>query len=79
MAAFLQWRRFVFFDKETVKDPSENGKNVQLPVGITASDSGRGHIVLGDILKMLKSCLRLVSNHDTDKQLYKVYFIIIVV
>lgn len=68
MAAFLQWRRFVFFDKETVKDQSENGKNFQLPVGISACDSGRGHIVLGDILKMLKSCLRLVSNDDTDKQ-----------
>ncbi|XP_048036590.1 vacuolar protein sorting-associated protein 11 homolog [Megalobrama amblycephala] len=49
MAAFLQWRRFVFFDKETVKDPSENGKNFQLPMGISACDSGRGHIVLGDM------------------------------
>uniref|UniRef100_A0A671S5V7 Vacuolar protein sorting-associated protein 11 homolog n=1 Tax=Sinocyclocheilus anshuiensis TaxID=1608454 RepID=A0A671S5V7_9TELE len=45
MAAFLQWRRFVFFDKETVKYPSENGKNFQLPVGISACDSGRGHII----------------------------------
>ncbi|KAK3522019.1 hypothetical protein QTP70_021383 [Hemibagrus guttatus] len=45
MAAFLQWRRFVFFDKETVKDPTENGKNFALPMGISACDSGRGHIV----------------------------------
>uniref|UniRef100_A0A4W4G2E4 Vacuolar protein sorting-associated protein 11 homolog n=1 Tax=Electrophorus electricus TaxID=8005 RepID=A0A4W4G2E4_ELEEL len=50
MAAFLQWRRFVFFDRETVKDPIENGKNFILPNGISACDSGRGHIVLGDIL-----------------------------
>ncbi|KAI5629231.1 vacuolar protein sorting-associated protein 11-like, partial [Silurus asotus] len=50
MAAFLQWRRFVFFDKETVKDPVENGKNFALPLGISACDSGRGHVVLGDIL-----------------------------
>lgn len=65
MAAFLQWRRFVFFDKETVKDPSENGKNFQLPMGISACDSGRGHIVLGDILIILKSCLWLASNYGT--------------
>lgn len=51
MAAFLQWRKFVFFDKDTVKDPDDNGKNFLLPKGISASDSGRGHIVLGDILK----------------------------
>uniref|UniRef100_A0A3P8YJ81 Vacuolar protein sorting-associated protein 11 homolog n=1 Tax=Esox lucius TaxID=8010 RepID=A0A3P8YJ81_ESOLU len=50
MAAFLQWRRFVFFDKETVKDAGDNGKNFVLPVSISACDSGRGHIVLGDIL-----------------------------
>ncbi|KAG5843852.1 hypothetical protein ANANG_G00155290 [Anguilla anguilla] len=49
MAAFLQWRRFVFFDKETVKDPADNGKNFVVPVGISACDSGRGHIVLGDM------------------------------
>ncbi|CAB1316601.1 unnamed protein product [Coregonus sp. 'balchen'] len=45
MAAFLQWRRFVFFDKETVKDAGDNGKNFVLPVGISACDSGRGHIL----------------------------------
>lgn len=50
MAAFLQWRRFVFFDKETVKDPGDAGKGFTLPAGISACDSGRGHIVLGDIL-----------------------------
>lgn len=50
MAAFLQWRKFVFFDKETVKDPVDNGKNFALPAGISVCDSGRGHIVLGDIL-----------------------------
>lgn len=50
MAAFLQWRKFVFFDRETVKDPVDNGKNFALPAGISVCDSGRGHIVLGDIL-----------------------------
>ncbi|TRY90571.1 hypothetical protein DNTS_018353 [Danionella cerebrum] len=49
MAAFLQWRRFVFFDKETVKESSENGTNFKLPMGISACDSGRGQIVLGDM------------------------------
>lgn len=50
MAAFLQWRKFVFFEKETVKEHGDTGKNVVLPTGISACDSGRGHIVLGDIL-----------------------------
>lgn len=50
MAAFLQWRKFVFFDKDTVKDHGDTGKNFVLPSGISVSDSGRGHIVLGDIL-----------------------------
>lgn len=50
MAAFLQWRKFVFFDKDTVKDPVDNDKNFLLPSGISACDSGRGHIVVGDIL-----------------------------
>ncbi|MEQ2317141.1 hypothetical protein AMECASPLE_039747 [Ameca splendens] len=50
MAAFLQWRKFVFFDKDTVKDPVDSGKTFALPRGISASDSGRGHVVLGDIL-----------------------------
>ncbi|XP_008278304.1 vacuolar protein sorting-associated protein 11 homolog [Stegastes partitus] len=49
MAAFLQWRKFVFFDKDTVKDPVDNGKDFVLPKGISACDSGRGHIVLGDM------------------------------
>jgi hypothetical protein len=61
MAAFLQWRRFVFFDKESVKDPVDNGKNFYLPSGISASDSGRGHIVLGDILDVM-GCL--MANTD---------------
>lgn len=46
----MQWRKFVFFDKETVKDPVDNGKNFALPAAISVCDSGRGHIVLGDIL-----------------------------
>uniref|UniRef100_A0A3P9HPB0 Vacuolar protein sorting-associated protein 11 homolog n=1 Tax=Oryzias latipes TaxID=8090 RepID=A0A3P9HPB0_ORYLA len=49
MAAFLQWRKFVFFDKEAVSDPLDNGKKFVLPKGISASDSGRGLLVLGDM------------------------------
>lgn len=58
MAAFLQWRKFVFFDKDTAKDPDDNGKDFLLPKGISVCDSGRGHIVLGDILK----CYQQVSS-----------------
>lgn len=61
MAAFLQWRKFVFFDKDTVKDPVDNGKNFVLPNGISACDSGRGHIVLGDIL-LTKHCLARLAQ-----------------
>uniref|UniRef100_A0A8C9U302 Vacuolar protein sorting-associated protein 11 homolog n=1 Tax=Scleropages formosus TaxID=113540 RepID=A0A8C9U302_SCLFO len=69
MAAFLQWRRFVFFDKETVKDPAENGKNFVLPIGVSACDSGRGHIVLGDILPGIWFLTR--SLQLTSFQAYK--------
>ena len=55
MAAFLQWRKFVFFDKDTVKDPVDNGKSCVLPSGVSACDSGRGHIVLGDILYLQRA------------------------
>jgi len=55
MSAFLQWRRFVFFDKEVVREAGDDGKHVCLPGGISASDSGRGHIVLGDILTAPRS------------------------
>lgn len=61
MAAFLQWRKFVFFDKETVKEPVDNGKNFALPAGISVCDSGRGHIVLGDILVTTLSHLAHVA------------------
>lgn len=65
MAAYLQWRRFVFFDKELVKEPLSNdgatpgpapasapaaSKFFCLPPGITVCDSGRGSLVFGDIL-----------------------------
>ncbi|XP_062869801.1 vacuolar protein sorting-associated protein 11 homolog [Trichomycterus rosablanca] len=76
MAAFLQWRRFVFFDKETVKDPSENGKNFTLPVGISACDSGRGHIVLGDMegqIWFLTRSLQLSSFQAYKHQVTHLY------
>lgn len=65
MAAYLQWRRFVFFDKEVVKEPLGSdgpapgaapasgpaaSKFLCLPPGITVCDSGRGSLVFGDIL-----------------------------
>uniref|UniRef100_A0A803YDJ9 VPS11 core subunit of CORVET and HOPS complexes n=1 Tax=Meleagris gallopavo TaxID=9103 RepID=A0A803YDJ9_MELGA len=54
MAAYLQWRRFVFFDREMVKEPpgpeAAGGKPFALPPGITVCDSGRGNLVFGDIL-----------------------------
>lgn len=54
MAAYLQWRRFVFFDRETVKEPSgpdgAGAKPFALPPGIAVCDSGRGSLVFGDIL-----------------------------
>nr|XP_051693658.1 vacuolar protein sorting-associated protein 11 homolog isoform X2 [Oryctolagus cuniculus] len=64
MAAYLQWRRFVFFDKELVKEPVGNdgaapgaaptagsaaSKFLCLPPGITVCDSGRGSLVFGDM------------------------------
>ncbi|KAH1175327.1 hypothetical protein KIL84_008201 [Mauremys mutica] len=52
MAAYLQWRRFVFFDREPVKEPAgpDGGKPFALPPGVTVCDSGRGSLVFGDIL-----------------------------
>lgn len=67
MAAYLQWRRFVFFEKELVKEPLGNdgatpgaaptsgptaSKFLCLPPGITVCDSGRGSLVFGDILPL---------------------------
>lgn len=54
MAAYLQWRRFVFFDRETVREPlgpdGATPKPFALPPGIAVCDSGRGNLVFGDIL-----------------------------
>ncbi|XP_068922726.1 vacuolar protein sorting-associated protein 11 homolog [Petaurus breviceps papuanus] len=58
MAAYLQWRRFVFFDKELVKEPAGSDgagpgsgatRPLSLPPGITVCDSGRGSLVFGDM------------------------------
>ncbi|XP_061659657.1 vacuolar protein sorting-associated protein 11 homolog isoform X1 [Syngnathoides biaculeatus] len=69
MAAFLQWRKFTFFDKDTVKDPLDDGKTFDLPSGISACDSGRGHIVLGDISGNIWLLTRLMQL--TTFQAYK--------
>ncbi|XP_038609321.1 vacuolar protein sorting-associated protein 11 homolog isoform X3 [Tachyglossus aculeatus] len=52
MAAYLQWRRFAFFDKELLKEPpgpDGASKPFALPPGITVCDSGRGSLVFGDM------------------------------
>jgi len=47
--AFLQWRRFNFFDKEAVKDPSTDQVFDQLKdVNVSACTSGRGQLVVSD-------------------------------
>lgn len=46
MAAYLQWRRFVFFEKEAL---SCSGEGALLPPGISACDSGRGSLLCGDM------------------------------
>ncbi|XP_051902199.1 vacuolar protein sorting-associated protein 11 homolog isoform X3 [Hippocampus zosterae] len=69
MAAFLQWRKFVFFDKDTVQYPLDNGKSFILPNGISACDSGRGHIVLGDMDGNIWLLMRLLQL--TNFQAYK--------
>ncbi|KAH1175446.1 hypothetical protein KIL84_008320 [Mauremys mutica] len=54
MAAYLQWRRFVFFDREPVKEPAgpDGGKPFALPPGVTVCDSGRGSLYLDYHLHM---------------------------
>ncbi|XP_076437584.1 vacuolar protein sorting-associated protein 11 homolog [Babylonia areolata] len=47
--AFLQWRRFNFFDKELVKDPTTDQPFELLKeVNISACTSGRGHLIIAD-------------------------------
>ncbi|GFO24686.1 vacuolar protein sorting-associated protein 11-like protein [Plakobranchus ocellatus] len=47
--AFLQWRRFNFFDKETVKDPTTDQVfDLLKDVNVSACTSGRGQLVIGD-------------------------------
>ncbi|XP_043936877.1 vacuolar protein sorting-associated protein 11 homolog [Protopterus annectens] len=50
MSTYQQWRKFVFFDKELVKDPTVDGAQpFSLPASISACDAGKGHMVLGDM------------------------------
>lgn len=81
MAAYLQWRRFVFFEKELVKEPLGNdgaapgaapasgstaSKFLCLPPGITVCDSGRGSLVFGDILLMELSLSSVEARRDSS-------------
>ncbi|KAL7981664.1 hypothetical protein Chor_005752 [Crotalus horridus] len=61
MAAYLQWRRFAFFDREPLTD--SGGNLVLLPPGIVVCDSGRGSLVFGDILPWLCSAGRCRGAH----------------
>ncbi|XP_070533237.1 vacuolar protein sorting-associated protein 11 homolog [Ptychodera flava] len=47
--AFLQWRRFNFFDKELVKDDNGQAFEKLKDINIAVCASGRGQIVVGDI------------------------------
>lgn len=82
MATYLQWRRFVFFDKELVKEPQGNdgaapgaapasgpaaSKFLCLPPGITVCDSGRGSLVFGDILPSVPSLLESLKRSSWDE------------
>ncbi|MEJ1275261.1 hypothetical protein NN561_006157 [Cricetulus griseus] len=81
MAAYLQWRRFVFFEKELVKEPLGNdgaapgaapasgstaSKFLCLPPGITVCDSGRGSLVFGDILLVELSLSSTEAQRDSS-------------
>src|SRR4051812_33167977 len=46
----LQWRQFNFFDKQQVNDQTNSAQSPAIfqRNDITASTSGRGHIILGD-------------------------------
>ncbi|XP_015915607.2 vacuolar protein sorting-associated protein 11 homolog [Parasteatoda tepidariorum] len=47
--AFLQWRRFNFFEKDVVKDPETSQVYEKLKdIKVTCTKSGRGQILLGD-------------------------------
>ncbi|XP_067666114.1 vacuolar protein sorting-associated protein 11 homolog [Haliotis asinina] len=47
--AFLQWRRFNFFEKETVKDPETDQYFDQLKdKNVSVCASGRGQLIVGD-------------------------------
>ncbi|XP_052796081.1 vacuolar protein sorting-associated protein 11 homolog [Mya arenaria] len=49
MAAFLQWRKFNFFDREPVKDPNTNEIFNELKdVNVSTCASGRGQLIVGD-------------------------------
>ncbi|GAB6019030.1 Vacuolar protein sorting-associated protein 11 [Chamberlinius hualienensis] len=73
--AFLQWRRFTFFDKEIVKD-IRNHEDVSKPFeiikesDIVACASGRGRIICGD----LEGNIHLISR-DLDVMTFKAFAI----
>ncbi|XP_054160559.1 vacuolar protein sorting-associated protein 11 homolog [Oppia nitens] len=46
--AFLQWRRFNFFEKQILKDESNPFSDLLRKTRITCSSSGGSHIIVGD-------------------------------
>ncbi|KAG8434609.1 hypothetical protein GDO86_012832 [Hymenochirus boettgeri] len=64
MAAYLQWRRFVFFEKEPVRISDDGDGMFTLPSGLTVCDSGRGSLLFGDMsgfIWFLSRSLQLTS------------------
>ncbi|KAI1230668.1 hypothetical protein IHE44_0008543, partial [Lamprotornis superbus] len=68
MAAYLQWRRFVFFDRETVREPvgpdGASAKPFALPPGIAVCDSGRGSLVSFQAYKLRVTHLYQLKQHS---------------
>ncbi|KAI8997886.1 hypothetical protein BDB01DRAFT_61121 [Pilobolus umbonatus] len=52
MSTSAQWRQFSFFDKKQAVDAVDKGKSPSVfqNQDISIFSSGRGHIILGDIL-----------------------------
>eukprot|EP01137_Pigoraptor_chileana_P023996 Opistho-2@91225 len=48
MSAPIQWRRFMFFEKDVVREDTSSGQPTLQSLDISASTSGRGFLVFGD-------------------------------
>ncbi|XP_064424845.1 vacuolar protein sorting-associated protein 11 homolog [Latimeria chalumnae] len=77
MAAYQQWRRFIFFDRETVKEACEQAEGAfSLPAELSVCDSGRGSLVLGDLqghIWFLNRSLQLSSFQGYKQRVTHLY------